>query len=494
MKKIIFIIFAFAMLISCSSEQKKAATLQHDTTPIVVDYPAGVLVISDKSPSKLINKEISIAEKLLASRKIPILDSTSQKVVFIKTNGDRVTLQMDDLAGKYDIILFNTINNPIPIRLSELKTSLDKMFFKPGKDIPIRERSLLITQKMTSESDTLSIWKEIKQIEKIRNRDKKIIVNQADTALIRISRRIIPGIQWVEQRMDTRRILKIDFSNDIITYANTDRYFTNGITIEMQAPWLSNSPANKLLIPYKHKAFVTHSLSLVTDMYTPTDTRVAPKLNNDRPYASYLYFSSNRTAADAIRKLKISSQLDLGYIGPYSPGSYLQKVVHKTFPTNDTPLGWETQINSDLILNYSIQAEKALFKSNTFLLLAGAEVQAGTLHTNAGFGLHMQLGKAEPYFGLAENDQWPKFQYYMFCKTNLKYVAYNALLQGGIFNQDNVFTLEGSQVQRTVSETEAGLHMQYKGLGIELSQHFLSPEYKGGQAHKWGKIRLLFGF
>jgi len=326
----------------------------------------------------------------------------------------------------------------------------------------------------------------------LKSRDKKIIVTSAHTSSQRFVARAIPGIEWVEQRVDTRSILKVNFENDLITYANTDRYFTNGITIDLQAAWLGNSMFQKLMIPYRHKAFVTWNLSMVQDMYTPTDTRVAPTLNNDRPYSSYLYFGFRKTTADPARELKITSQMDAGYIGPYSPGSYMQTLVHKTFPTNDVPLGWETQINTDVILNYTYQVQKALINKENFTLLAGMDAKTGTLHTNAGAGLQLQAGKAEPIFGLGENEKWPKVEYYFFAKTNIHFVAYNALLQGGMFNHDNVFTLKGNEIQRVTGSAEAGFHIKYKGVGIELAQHYLSPEYKGGFWHKWGRMSLLF--
>ena len=62
--------------------------------------------------------------------------------------------------------------------------------------------------------------------------------------------------------------------------------------------------------------------------------------------------------------------MDAGYIGPYSPGSYMQTLVHRAFPTNDEPLGWETQINTDIILNYSIEAQKALMNNPNLSLIA----------------------------------------------------------------------------------------------------------------------------
>jgi hypothetical protein len=246
------------------------------------------------------------------------------------------------------------------------------------------------------------------------------------------------------------------------------------------------------MIPYRHQAYVTYNMSLVQDMYTPTDTRVSPTMENDRPYSSYLYLGYRKTTADKFRNLKISSQLDAGYIGPYSPGSYLQTLVHNTFPTNDVPLGWETQINTDVILNYTIEVQKALVKKENISLLAGTEIQAGTLYTNAGVSLEFQAGKFEPVFGLSANEKWPAVQYYFFARTEVDLVAYNALLQGGMFNNNNIYTLKANQISQVVGNAEAGIHARYRGIGIELSQNYLSPEYKGGLWHKWGKISLLF--
>jgi hypothetical protein len=330
------------------------------------------------------------------------------------------------------------------------------------------------------------------EIFRIESGNRKIVIPVTDAVSRKLLSRKIPGIEWVEQSVDARTILKIHFENDLITYANTDRYFTNGIRFDLQAAWLAGSPIQKLMIPYRHKSFVIYNLSMVQNMYTPTDTRVAPHLSNDRPYSSVLYFGIRKTVADLQHNLLLSFELNLGYIGPYSLGSSLQSIVHKTFPTNDKPLGWETQINSDIILNYSVQAQQALVKKENLTLLAGLNAEAGTLYTNAGAGLQLQAGKAEPIFGLMENEEWPELEYYFFAKTDFSFVVYNALLQGGMFNHDNVFSLKQNEIQHVVGNAEAGIHFRLKGIGMEIAQHFISPEYKGGLWHKWGRISLIF--
>lgn len=493
MRTFCFIIISLLIFTACQRQEVKAPEAAPANVPMVIDYPAGVMISSKSQVSGPANLNISIAERILLPHRIPVLDTNSKKLVFVKTNGDRITVTLHELAGKYDIILFNAVNNPVPLRLADLQGAFGKIFNIQSENI-IPETIHAEAEKNHAASIDTSSEKTIRErLSALNSRDKRVILTTADTSAKNMITRIIPGIEWVQHRVDTRSILKIEFANDLITYANTDRYFTNGVAFELQAAWLGKSGImQKLMIPYQHSAFVTYKLSMKQDMYTPTDTRVAPTLHNDRPYSSYLYFSFSKTTADPIRKIKLTSQLDAGYIGPYSPGSYMQTLVLKAFPTNDAPLGWETQINTDVILNYSVKAQKALVTNPNLSLLAGADIQAGTLYSNAGITFELLTGKHEPVFGIAANEKWPEFQYYFFVKAHTGFVGYNALLQGGAFNTDNIYTLKSNEIQRWVGSSETGIHFRYKGTGIELAQHYLSPEYKGGLWHKWGRISLIF--
>jgi len=492
MKAFCIVLVSLLLFAACQQQQVKAPDIVQKHAPLVIDYPAGVIITQNNHIIKPETGNIVVARKILSQHLIPLLDTTASQMVFVKQNGDRVTLNLDDLSRKYDIVLFDAVRNPLPLKMDDLQNAVNLIFNKQNNENrkrPLIESSgKVATRYQESELPVV----QNSAFSKLRSHDKRIIVSVPDSDSAKLAPRTFPGILWIEHRVDTRTLLKITFENDLITYANTDRYFTNGITFSLQAPWLEHSPFRKLMIPYRKPAFVTYNLSMFQDMYTPTDTRVEPKLHNDRPYASYLYFGFRKTNADPLRKLKISSRFDLGYIGPYSPGSYLQTIVHKTFPTNDVPQGWETQINTDLILNYNFRIQKGLVNTNNFSLLVNLDLKAGTLYNNAGAGFELQAGKSEPIFGLALNEHWPKTEYYFFAKTNASFVAYNALLQGGMIDHNNVFTLQGNEIQRLVGSAEAGFHVRYKGAGIELAQHYLSPEYKGGYWHKWGRITLIF--
>ncbi len=492
MRAFLIVLVSLVFFTRCGKQQVSQADLPKVIAPIEINYAAGVMISPQKKAAKASNCNFNFAEKILSPHRIPVLDTVSNQMVFVKSNGDRVSIILDKLVGKYDIILFNPNSNPVPLRIADLQGAFDQIFnFNSTNNFKSKAKSS-IRQTPKIAEDTISHKTVSELLLKLKNRHKKIIFTTFDTSASKLILRNIPEIEWVEQKIDTRRILKFSFENDLITYANTDRYFTNGITFDLQAAWLSRSPINKLMLRYNHKANVTYNLSMVQDMFTPTDTRVAPTLQNDRPYSSYLYFGFSKTTADPIRKIKIMSKLDVGYIGPHSPGSYMQTLVHKSFPTNDVPLGWETQINTDIILNYSVQAQKAVVSTQKLTVLANFGTKAGTLNTSTSAGLQLLAGKYEPIFGLADNEKWPKTEYYFFAKTNISFLAYNALLEGGMFNHNNIFVLSGNQIQRFVGSAEAGFHLHYKGVGLELAQHYLSPEYKSGLWHKWGRISLFF--
>ena len=492
MRAFLIILVSLVFFTRCGKQQVGIPVLPKKTAPTEINFAAGVMISLQKNTAKASNSNFNFAEKILSPHRIPVLDTIGNQMVFVKSNGDRVSITLDKLVGKYDIILFNPNNNPVPLRIADLQGAFDQIFNIKGGNKTILAESSIVQKTPTTELDTLPRKTVSEFLLELKNRDKKIIVTTSDTSASKLVLRTIPGIEWVEQKIDTRRILKVSFENDIITYANTDRYFTNGITFDLQAAWLSLSPLRKLMLRYNHKANVSYNLSMVQDMFTPTDTRVTPTLKNDRPYASYLYFGFSKTTADPIRKIKITSRLNAGYIGPQSPGSFLQTLVHQTFPSNDTPQGWETQINTDIILNYTAQVQKAVVSKQKLTVLANFVANAGTLNTSTSAGLQFLAGKHEPVFGLLENEKWPNSEYYFFAKTNISFVAYNALLQGGTFNHNNIFVLSGNEIQRFVGSAEAGFHLRYKAFGIEMAQHYLSPEYKGGLWHKWGRVSLLF--
>jgi len=493
LKKISIIGCIILLLASCNQNRttRERSSEQQASTPVVVDHPAAV-ILNPQQKDKLTDQSglLSPVEKILHPFHVPVIFPDRRQLDFIKSNGDRIRLDSRQYAGRYDVILFDAVNNPLPCLLRDLHKVAWSYFLHPNNGAG-RQPGQVNPDQMVTVPDKNMATRSGKDFTRRQGHTRTFILTLTDTSSVPFAVRYIPGIRWVENRIDTRSSLTVTFENDLITYANTDRYFTNGITFSLQAPWLGKMQLSRLMLPYRHKSISSYSLHLVQNMYTPTDTRIAPVLHNDRPYASFLYLGFRRITSNPQRNFRLTTELDLGYIGPYSPGSYLQTLVHSTFPTNDTPMGWETQISTDVLLNYNIRVEKALVAEKNFMLAANASLKAGSLYTNAGTGFRLQAGKQENYFGSKESTDKPGWQYYFFVQAAANVIGYDATLQGGLFNHENIFRLDAKEISHVVGNAEAGFQVLYKGTGLEVAQHWLTPEYKGGMSHKWGRISLI---
>lgn len=492
MKRGLLSLIIILILSACQQRQsyrEKTPVASPEPTQII-DQPAAVVIDPAMASSTGNGNNEGSIQQILDSFHIPLISSSSGKLEFVKRNGDKIRIDLHPIRKQYDLILFDAENDPLPVHFKDLQKSASRYFPKntPGKIS--RNTYTEIPEPVLQNIDSLIETSKVP--DSLRpGRLKTLVLPIPDTARS-FSHRNIPGIRWVEERIDTRSNLSVIFENDLITYANTDRYFTNGVTFKLQSAWISRMNLSRLMIPYRHPSRSVYSLELVQNMYTPRDTRIEPTFSNDRPYSSILVLGYSKQNIDANRKLKITNSAWFGYLGPYSPGAYLQTLVHKTFPTNDKPLGWESQIRTDVILNYNIILEKSLITRPGLELSGTAVLRAGTLYTQGGAGFNMQAGKFESYSGPVLNSVKSAWQYYFFIHAEGYAVGYDATLQGGLLNKDNVFVLKGNELKHVVGKADIGFRISYKGTGIELAQHWLTPEFDGGLSHKWGRIQLIF--
>jgi hypothetical protein len=294
------------------------------------------------------------------------------------------------------------------------------------------------------------------------------------------------------------RILGVSLENDL--FNNTDRYFTNGINFQYVGPALRQNPVRHLLLPYWTQAVNYYGLSLVQNMYTPSTTKIGGIHYGDRPYAAYLYIGSFKITNDLRHHVRQTSELDLGVIGKESGGAAVQDIFHKYIPYNNEPLGWENQIATDAVINYRFGLEKGLLNLKYMQFIVAGAGSLGTLYTNIGGGLHMRAGWFNDYFsdlGLRKRKVQERtgarvWQYYFTLKGNWKLVGYDATLQGGLLNKNNVYTVDRISMSTVVTQTSLGFTLTWGGLGLEIEELILSPEFSNNQWHSWGRIGLSF--
>lgn len=296
-------------------------------------------------------------------------------------------------------------------------------------------------------------------------------------------------------RINLQSLLLIKFDNDIFT--NTDYYYTNGVRIEHFAPVWKGSPVARLLISPSRKGETYYGISIVQNMYTPLFPVREEIQYGDRPFASYLYMGHLSIYNYQPAKFRLTTELDLGVIGPASLGASIQSYLHGE---EKRPKGWKNQIANDLIANYNIEIEKGIVQSNQHELIATGGLLAGTLYTNGFLGVRYQWGNRRPYFSgfnntpLRFSPRQPWFTYFTYefsLQNEIDAVGYDATLQGGVFNHDSPYTLSSGELNRFLWRGQAGITLSFKKYTASFIQNISSPEFAGMRWHKWGRIKLI---
>ncbi len=287
---------------------------------------------------------------------------------------------------------------------------------------------------------------------------------------------------YEKQERNVYSFLNVIFDNDI--FNNTDYYYTNGINIQYFSPFFSTSPISKLLVGLKNADLNYYGLSIKQNIYTPTNPDISEVIVGDRPFAAFLTMGTKRASYDIKRKISLSSELNIGVLGPAALGGKVQSTIH-----NIEPVGWENQIRNSLVVDYAVMLEKSIISSPHFETNLTAIVNVGTVFNKIEGGFYARTGSFIPvYRGLVNSRT---FQYWFFIRGGSCLVLHDATLQGGIFNGDNIYTIHGSQLNRIVLNGSAGMALYYNGLGLEIENFYVSPEFKGAYDFRWGRIKLI---
>lgn len=193
--------------------------------------------------------------------------------------------------------------------------------------------------------------------------------------------------------------ISVIVENDVMV-TDTDRHYSNGFRVDW-APstqyellgltgWL-----NSLLPQRPAGSDPRLVLQFGQNMYTPSDITRTDLIEDDRPFAGWLYM----TAGVELATDRWTDQIDLtlGIVGPASQAGRLQRAWHRWFdfrPAN----GWPNQLRNEpgLNLSYRRQWHLPLGKQGRGPMVSvhpHAGVSIGNVFTNAATGLMLQFSK-----------------------------------------------------------------------------------------------------
>ena len=291
------------------------------------------------------------------------------------------------------------------------------------------------------------------------------------------------------------RLLFYTFAND--AFFRTDYYFTQGQTLMLVLPALRHSPVNRLLGPVPAGSTRYHGIRLHYDGFTPLRIQDPFIRVGDRPYASYWYASLFRVANQPASRFRLTTALNLGFIGSAAGAKGFQTTLHEWLGA-PTPRGWDYQIRNDVVLGYEARLEQQLLTVGRAVELIGdVNASLGTLYTYAGTGARLRAGLFQPYFsnlGVSRQPGQRRIQLYTEAQLEGRLVGYDATLQGGLFRSDNPYTLPASAVRRAVARGTGTVGLGYRGLRLTASAVWISPEFSGARTHKWVQFGVLAAF
>ncbi|RZK53707.1 MAG: DUF2219 family protein, partial [Hymenobacter sp.] len=215
---------------------------------------------------------------------------------------------------------------------------------------------------------------------------------------------------------------------------------------------------------------------------------------------AYFYASLYRVSLQKATGQRLTTALEVGYLGPAAGGKFVQTKLHE-LTHNPEPRGWENQIRGDAVLGYRVAYEQRLLAAGHWLELAGgAEASVSTLYTYAEAGGRLRVGWFNSYFanlgvaGPASRAGLRQWQLYAEATLAGRLVGYDATLQGGVFNRYSPYTLSFAEVNHAVGRGTASLVLAHDGLSFAATAVAVGPEFAGGRPHRWGVLAVARAF
>lgn len=283
--------------------------------------------------------------------------------------------------------------------------------------------------------------------------------------------------------------------NDSYLLQGSDRYYTNGLFIYFRRALNQENLGEKL----EKK---TYEISAGQKMFNPYSGYAPDPAKQDRPFAGYLYaqgalswFYKNESV------LKTSAQI--GITGPASLAEQGQELLHKTVGFYELG-GWDYQIKQELALNLSAQYTRLMYRTDDHIADFSFEGYAnlGTTFSGAGAGILFRAGRINQLFNSAYTNAMvgnhPKTrglvnsELFFYAKPQLNVVAYDATIQGSMFNNNSPVTFGAKPV---VFAQQLGVNYSSQRFTFDFGVLFKTKEIKStARAHQWGSITMLYRF
>ncbi len=283
---------------------------------------------------------------------------------------------------------------------------------------------------------------------------------------------------------------RVSYENDFFTAS--DRYYTQGLDIEVVSPAFRRLITNKLLYtpPF---SYTRYGVGIQHNGYTPNSVSENSILYGDRPYAGVTLLKTFALAIDTVNRQRFYTSVNAGVIGSAAFAGDIQMSVHK-FLGNYAPHGWLHQIRNDVAINYNAAYEKEVLRAGRFLSVSGgANVNLGSLNCGVGVDGTIMVGYfLSPFTDERRRKGMP--QLFIYEHPGIYLPGYDATLQGGVFNRYSPYVVTETHVVRPVLRNRYGFVLAWRSVYLEYFVATLSKEFSTGESHRFGGVQFVVGF
>lgn len=320
-----------------------------------------------------------------------------------------------------------------------------------------------------------------------------------------------PGVQAIRAYPG---VYNFYYENDL--FVGSDNNYTNGMKLSWVSSNLRDYVSDPCLPPWvrqlnrisevlKPGGYDMRNMvvTLGQAMYTPTDLHRRDLIQEDRPYAGWLYLGLAYNARNAHQM--DSTEIDVGVVGPASLAEQAQDFVHRVRGFERFQ-GWGNQLHNELGIQIVRERKNKVFVSANragpqFDLITHYGASLGNVKTYLNGGVELRFGHLPDDFGTAsirpaadsnaplENNQVRRLNsngMHVFLALDARAVARDIFLDGNTFGSSH-----SVPKKHLVGDAALGLSWQWPGGKVSYAQYIRSKEFEGQpRRHGYGSLTL----
>jgi hypothetical protein len=329
-----------------------------------------------------------------------------------------------------------------------------------------------------------------------------------------------PGFAENEKKENFFDNFTLYWEND--TFGGTDSNYTNGIQLSWSTPYLASSQKdghlpgwsrpviNRLPFVKNPTAQRAISLSLGQLMFTPEDTQASQLVEDDRPYAGYLYFGVGFNSILSNRK--DTWQFNVGVVGPASLAQETQDFVHDLIETPRAQ-GWDNQLQNEPTIEAVYETKwRMLYSQNSigfgYDLIPHIGGRLGNVAIYANTGAEFRLGwfipgdfgscpirpgcETNPAFNHDKTGDFRRIRtsVHLFAILDSRLVLRDIFLDGNSFKESH-----SVDKKYFVGDLMVGIAVHYRKFKFSYGYTFRTKEFEEqGDPYGFGSFTLSFTY